>query len=79
MYKLVYTTNKDMEKYLNQDFDVYIEKNLVAINKDNKGFSTSEIKDSTALIEAGIMVRTKNSIYMFAYVNPNFVSDYSGF
>ena len=79
MYRLVYTSNPNMTHHLQQDFDVYVDNNLRAIDKDGKGFTTSKIEDSTALAEGGIIVKTQNSVYIFAFISSNLVSDYSGF
>jgi hypothetical protein len=69
MYRLVYTSNSDMEKHVGSDFTLYIESVLTAINPSvGKGFTTSKIVDSTALMEGGVIVKTKNSVYIFAYI-----------
>jgi hypothetical protein len=68
-----------MTHHLQEEFDVYVEKSLTALNKDGKGFSTSKVVDSTALMEGGIIVRTVNSVYIFAYINDTYVSNITGF
>jgi hypothetical protein len=79
MYKLVYTSNPKMEHHLQEEFDVYINSSLLAVNKEGKGFSTSKVIDTSAMMEAGIIVKTKNSVYIFAYINNKVVSEFSGF
>jgi len=79
MYKLVYTSNPKMQHHLNEEFDVYIDHSLRAINSSNKGFVTSKVLDATALLEGGIIAKTQNSLYIFAYINEKQVSEYSGF
>lgn len=79
MYKLVYTSNPNMIHHLQEEFDIYINTNLLAVNKEGKGFSTSKIIDTSAMTEAGIIARTKNSVYIFAYINNKQVSEFTGF
>jgi hypothetical protein len=81
MYKLVHTSNPKMIHHLHEEFDVYIELNngLLAVNKNGKGFSTSQVLDTSTMPEAGIIVKTKNSVYIFAYINNKKISEFTGF
>lgn len=78
MYKLVYTSNPDMEHHLGEEVDVHIRENIVAINKDAKAMVSSRIVDLTELLDAGIIVKTRNSVYIYAYINNIQVCEYTG-
>lgn len=79
MYRLVHTTNSNMKHHLQEEFDIYINDGLLAVNKEGKGFSTSKITDSAAMTESGVIIKTKNSVYIFAYIDNNRVSEFPGF
>ena len=79
MYKLVYTSNPKMEHHLQENFDLYVGDALLAVGKDEKGFSTSRVIDSAIVEKSGIMVKTNNSTYIFAYINEERVSEFSGY
>jgi hypothetical protein len=68
MYRLVFTSDKLVEHYIGKDFKIYIESHLKAVDENNIGFTSSRVLDSTAIVEAGIIAKTINAIYIFAYV-----------
>jgi hypothetical protein len=79
MYKLVYTSNSKMLHHIDEEVDIHFSANLLAINKDGKGFSTSVITNFKQLDKAGAIYKTKNSVYIFAYINDIKVCKFSGF
>jgi len=73
MYKLVYTSNPSMTHHLNEKVDIYIGEFLTTVNKEGKGFATSEVVSSAAIADAGVIIKTSNSVYIFAYVDDSIV------